>query len=235
MLLQLEHIRVSYDKINALKDISLSVEEGEIVSIIGANGAGKTTLINSISGVVKKHGGKISFHDKDITNMAGWKIARLGLVQIPEGRKVFPKLTVTENMELGAFPEKNRRTVKELLARMYELFSVLQERKDQSAGTLSGGEQQMLAVARGLMAQPKLLMFDEPSMGLAPIMVEKVFHIIKEINNQGTTILLVEQNARKSLQISKRAYVLETGRIVLTGTGQELLNNQQIKKAYLGA
>ncbi|MEK7273710.1 MAG: ABC transporter ATP-binding protein, partial [Candidatus Desantisbacteria bacterium] len=207
-LLQIEEIYVYYDKIAALKGVSLYLQQGEIVAMIGANGAGKTTLINTISGVLASQKGFIKFKDEIISNLPAWKIARKGIVQIPEGRKVFPGLTVVENMELGAFPEDNKRKVREGIENMYYLFPVLKERKKQLAGTLSGGEQQMLAIARGLMAKPEILMFDEPSMGLAPILVEKVFQTIQEINQrQGITILLVEQNAKKSLQIAERAYV----------------------------
>jgi branched-chain amino acid transport system ATP-binding protein len=233
-MLDVSGINVSYGKIAALKGVSISLDKGEIVAIIGANGAGKTTLINAISGVVPVEKGVIRFEDEDISSVPAWKIARKGLVQIPEGRKVFPKMSVEENMEMGAFPENNRTAVREMLDKMYLLFPVLKERKTQAAGTLSGGEQQMLAIARGLMAKPKLLMFDEPSMGLAPIIVEKVFSIIKQVNQDGITVLLVEQNAKKSLQIASRAYVLETGGIVLSGTGKELLENERVRKAYLG-
>ncbi len=233
-MLDVSGINVSYGKIAALKGVSISLDKGEIVAIIGANGAGKTNLINAISGVVPVEKGVIRFEDEDISSVPAWKIARKGLVQIPEGRKVFPKMSVEENMEMGAFPENNRTAVREMLDKMYLLFPVLKERKTQAAGTLSGGEQQMLAIARGLMAKPKLLMFDEPSMGLAPIIVEKVFSIIKQVNQDGITVLLVEQNAKKSLQIASRAYVLETGGIVLSGTGKELLENERVRKAYLG-
>ncbi|MEK7814158.1 MAG: ABC transporter ATP-binding protein [Candidatus Desantisbacteria bacterium] len=234
-LLQIEEIYVYYDKIAALKGVSLYLQQGEIVAMIGANGAGKTTLINTISGVLASQKGFIKFKDEIISNLPAWKIARKGIVQIPEGRKVFPGLTVVENMELGAFPEDNKRKVREGIENMYYLFPVLKERKKQLAGTLSGGEQQMLAIARGLMAKPEILMFDEPSMGLAPILVEKVFQTIQEINQkQGITILLVEQNAKKSLQIAERAYVLETGSIVMTDTADKLMGNDMVKKAYLG-
>ncbi|MDI6781958.1 MAG: ABC transporter ATP-binding protein [bacterium] len=234
-LLQIEGIHVYYDKIAALKGVSLYLQQGEIVAMIGANGAGKTTLINTISGVLPLQKGFVRFKDEIISNLPAWKIARKSIVQIPEGRKVFPGLTVVENMELGAFPEDNKRKIREGIENMYHLFPVLKERKKQLAGTLSGGEQQMLAIARGLMAEPEILMFDEPSMGLAPILVEKVFQTIQEINQrQGITILLVEQNAKKSLQIAGRAYVLETGSIVMTDTADKLLGNDMVKKAYLG-
>lgn len=234
-LLEIDRIHVYYGKIAALQGVSLYLQPGEIVAIIGANGAGKTTLINTISGVLHPQQGSIKFKDEIISNLPAWKIARKGVVQIPEGRKVFPRLTVVENMEMGAFPENNKKEVKEGIENMYRLFPVLAERKKQLAGTLSGGEQQMLAIARGLMAKPRLLMFDEPSMGLAPVLVEKVFQTIQEINqNQGIAILLVEQNAKKSLQIAGRAYVLETGNIVLSDTADKLLGNALVKRAYLG-
>ncbi len=233
-LLEVEQLQVSYGKIAALNGISLYIEPGEIVAMIGANGAGKTTLINTISGILQPQKGSIKFKDELISALPAWKIARKRVVQIPEGRRVFPKLTVMENMELGAFPEKDGKMVKAGMEKMYAFFPVLKERKNQPAGTLSGGEQQMLAIARGLMAKPELLMIDEPSMGLSPVLVEKVFQIIKEINKQGITILLVEQNAKKSLQIAARAYVLETGNIVLSDTAGKLLGNELIKKAYLG-
>jgi branched-chain amino acid transport system ATP-binding protein len=233
-LLQIEQIYIYYDKIAALKGVSLYLQPGEIVAIIGANGAGKTTLINAISGVLHPLKGHIAFKDGIISNLPAWKIARKGIVQVPEGRKVFPKLTVVENMELGAYPEKDRAEVKNRIENIYNLFPVLKERRNQLAGTLSGGEQQMLAIARGLMAKPELLMFDEPSMGLAPVLVEKVFQTIQEINKQKITILLVEQNAKKSLQIASRAYVLETGKVVLSDTADKLLENDLVKKAYLG-
>lgn len=233
-LLEINRIHVYYNKIAALKGVSLYLQEGEIVAIIGANGAGKTTLINTISGIVHPANGTITFENEIISNLTGWQIARKSIVQIPEGRKVFPKLTVLENMELGAYPVKNNNEIKTRVAKMYDLFPVLEGRKNQLAGTLSGGEQQMLAIARGLMANPKLLMFDEPSMGLAPVLVEKVFQLIKKINNQGITILLVEQNARKSLQIASRAYVLETGTVVITDTADKLCENELVRNAYLG-
>jgi len=233
-MINIENISVAYDKILALRDVSINLAPGEIVAIIGSNGAGKTTLINAISGIVPLQSGKIVLLDREINRLPAWKIVRLGIVQIPEGRKVFYKQTVLENLKLGAFPEKNSSKVDALLEKMFVLFPVLKERRNQPAGTLSGGEQQMLAIGRGLMAQPKILMFDEPSMGLSPIMVEKVFQVIKEINRQGITILLVEQNAKKSLQIASRAYVLETGKIMLSDSGKKLLENEQIKKHYLG-
>ena len=235
MFLEVDNIFMYYGQIAALKGVSLSMERGEIVAIIGANGAGKTSLINTISGVLKPRQGQIRFDGKPISNLPAHRIARLGVIQIPEGRKVFNKLTVTENLEMGAYTVNDRAKVRREIETMQALFPVLSERRLQKAGTLSGGEQQMLAIARGLMAGPKLLLFDEPSMGLSPVMVEKVFSIIREINQRGITILLVEQNARKSLQIASRAYVLETGSIVLSDRADKLLENDLVKKAYLGA
>lgn len=234
MLLNVENIFVSYGRISSLKGVSIQLGKGEIVAIIGSNGAGKSTLINSVSGIVNVESGKIIFENEPLNGLAAWEIARKGIVQVPEGRKVFPKLTVIDNMEMGSYPEKDNKKIKKLIEEMFALFPALKGRRNQPAGTLSGGEQQMLAIARGLMAQPKLLMFDEPSMGLAPIIVEKVFGVIKEISKAGITILLVEQNARKSLQLASRAYVLETGKIILSGSGNSLLENEQVKKAYLG-
>ncbi len=235
MLLEVDNIFMYYGQIAALKGVSLTLERGEIVAIIGANGAGKTSLINTISGVLKPRQGEIRFDGKPISNLPAHVIARLGVVQIPEGRKVFNKLTVTENLEMGAYTVKDKAKVRNEIETMRSLFPVLSERSLQKAGTLSGGEQQMLAIARGLMAGPQLLLFDEPSMGLSPVMVEKVFSIIREINRRGITILLVEQNARKSLQIASRAYVLETGSIVLSDRADKLLENDLVKQAYLGA
>lgn len=235
MLLEVSDLYLNYDHIAALKGVSLTVEKGEIVAIIGANGAGKTTLINTISGVLKPHKGEIRFKGEIVSGQPAHKIARQKIIQVPEGRKVFNKLSVLENMEMGAFAINDKARIRQNIARMQELFPILKERASQAAGTLSGGEQQMLAIARGLMAEPELLMFDEPSMGLSPVMVEKVFQIIKEINQRGISCLLVEQNARKSLQIAHRAYVLETGSIVLSDTATHLLENEQVKKAYLGA
>lgn len=234
MLLEVDNIQVYYGQIAALKGISLQLDKGEILAIIGANGAGKTTLINTISGVLHPRAGQISFAGERIDKFPAWKIARKKILQIPEGRKVFAKQSVLENLELGAYSENNNSVIKERVAEMYRLFPILGERRTQLAGTLSGGEQQMLAIARGLMAGPELLLFDEPSMGLAPVVVEKVFQTITEINQRGITVLLVEQNARKSLQIAKRAYVLETGTIVMSDTAANLLENEQVKQAYLG-
>jgi branched-chain amino acid transport system ATP-binding protein len=234
MLLDINQIEVYYEQIAALKGVSLNLERGEILAIIGANGAGKTTLINTISGVLHPRTGSVEFNGDPIHTLPAWKIARKGIMQIPEGRKVFAKQSVLENLELGAYSIKDKSAIKTSIERMYTLFPVLSERRNQLAGTLSGGEQQMLAIARGLMGHPELLLFDEPSMGLSPVMVERVFQTIQEINRQGITILLVEQNAKKSLQIANRAYVLETGKIVLADTAAKLLENEQVKQAYLG-
>ncbi len=235
MLLEVDTIVLYYDQIAALKGVSLNLDVGEVVAIIGANGAGKTTLINTISGVLKPREGQIRFKGETISGLAAHQIARRRIAQIPEGRKVFNKLSVQENLEMGAYSVRDKARVKSDIAAMFALFPVLGERRTQPAGTLSGGEQQMLAVARGLMANPELLMFDEPSMGLSPVMVERVFQTIGEINKRGISILLVEQNARKSLQIATRAYVLETGNIVLSDRADRLLENDQVKRAYLGA
>ncbi len=234
MLLEVDNIQVFYGQIAALKGISLQMDKGEILAIIGANGAGKTTLINTISGVLHPREGQIRFAGERIDKLPAWKIARKKILQIPEGRKVFAKQSVLENLELGAYAEDDNNLIKDRIAEMYRLFPILGERRTQLAGTLSGGEQQMLAIARGLMAGPELLLFDEPSMGLAPVVVEKVFQTITEINRRGISVLLVEQNARKSLQIAKRAYVLETGKIVMSDTAANLLENEQVKRAYLG-
>ncbi|MBO5909418.1 MAG: ABC transporter ATP-binding protein [Clostridia bacterium] len=233
-LLEVKDLQVYYGVIRALKGISFEVEKGEIVTLIGANGAGKTTTMQSVIGLIPTRSGKIIFDGKDITKTPCHKIVHLGMSQVPEGRRVFQELTVYENLMMGAYSQKDNNSFKEDIDRIYERFPRLAERRNQIAGTLSGGEQQMLAMGRALMSHPKLLMLDEPSMGLSPILVDQVFEIIKDINRDGTTILLVEQNAGKSLAISDRAYVLETGDIVLSGTGAELAASDQVKKAYLG-
>jgi len=233
-LLEVKDLEVYYGVIRALKGISFEVKEGEIVTLIGANGAGKTTTMQSVIGLIPAQHGSVTFDGRDITKTPCHKIVHLGMSQVPEGRRVFQELTVYENLMMGAFSLKKNTTFKEDLDRIYERFPRLAERRNQIAGTLSGGEQQMLAMGRALMSHPKLLMLDEPSMGLSPLLVDQVFQIIKDINNDGTTILLVEQNAGKSLAISDRAYVLETGDIVLSGTGAELAASDQVKKAYLG-
>lgn len=233
MLLEVKDLTVDYGMVRALKEISFSVNEGEIVTLIGANGAGKTTTLKTISGLLKPVSGEIFFQGKRIDGLPGHQIVRMGVIHVPEGRKPFVDLTVEENLRLGAFT-RDSGDISGALERVFKSFPRLRERLHQRAGTLSGGELQMLAMGRGLMAKPKLLMLDEPSMGLAPIMVEEIFSIIKEINQQGTAILLVEQNAFMALQIAHRAYVLETGAIVLAGRADELRDNPKVKAAYLG-
>ena len=233
-LLEVKDLEVSYGVIKALKGISFEVNEGEIVTLIGANGAGKTTTMQSVIGLIPKNGGTVLYDGQDITKTPCHKIVHLGMSQVPEGRRIFQELTVYENLLMGAYSKKKDDTFKEDLENVYKRFPRLAERSNQIAGTLSGGEQQMLAMGRALMSRPKLLMLDEPSMGLSPLLVDEVFDIIKDINKDGTTILLVEQNAGKSLAISDRAYVLETGSIVLSGTGEELAASEEVKKAYLG-
>lgn len=233
-LLEVKDLEVSYGVIQALKGISFEVNEGEIVTLIGANGAGKTTTMQSIIGLIPKKGGTVIYDGQEITKTPCHKVVHLGMSQVPEGRRIFQELTVYENLLMGAYSKKKDDTFKEDLEKVYTRFPRLKERSTQIAGTLSGGEQQMLAMGRALMSRPKLLMLDEPSMGLSPLLVDEVFDIIKDINKDGTTILLVEQNAGKSLAISDRAYVLETGSIVLSGTGEELAASEEVKKAYLG-
>ena len=233
-MLEVKDLQVYYGVICALKGISFHVNEGEIVSLIGANGAGKTTTMQSVIGLLPKKSGSVTFDGMDITKMPSHKIVRSGMTQVPEGRRIFQELTVYENLLMGAYTNKNQAKFKSDLDSIYDRFPRLAERRNQIAGTLSGGEQQMLAISRALMCHPKLLMLDEPSMGLSPLLVDQVFEIIKDINRDGTTILLVEQNAGKSLAISDRAYVMETGSIVLTGTGPELAASEKVRKAYLG-
>ena len=233
-LLEVKNIEVYYGVINALKGISLEVNEGEIVTLIGANGAGKTTTMNSIMGFIHPKSGEILFEGRNIVGMPTNKIMRAGLTQVPEGRRVFAELNVYENLMMGAYTSKDRAQTKRDLENIYTLFPRLEERKNQMAGMLSGGEQQMLAMGRALMSHPKLLMLDEPSMGLAPILVSQVFDMIKHLNETGTTILLVEQNAEKALAIADRAYVMETGVITLSGTGAELAASEKVREAYLG-
>lgn len=234
ILLKLENISTHYGDVQALRNVSLQIKEGQIVSIIGSNGAGKTTTLNTISGVLRASSGTIEFLGRRIENLPPHQIVDLGVVQIPEARLLFPYMTVLENLELGAYTPKARKGKEENLKVVFRLFPVLEERKTQLAGTLSGGEQQMLAIARGLMAKPKLLMLDEPSLGLAPLLVKEVFEAVKEINAHGITVLLIEQNVFHSLSISDEAYVLENGRVVLEGEGKGLLDNPQVKEAYLG-
>jgi len=233
-MLKLENINLYYDGIHALKDLSLEVNEGEIVTLIGANGAGKTSTLRAISGLKSYKDGNIFYDNKNIKKLSPHEIVSLDLSHVPEGRKIFSNLTVYENLLLGAYLRKNKKEIKESLDDIFNKFPRLLERKKQEAGTLSGGEQQMLAIGRALMNKPKLLVLDEPSMGLAPIIVKEIFSIIKEINNSGTTILLVEQNANMALSISNRAYVLENGRITLSGDSKDIAGNENVKKAYLG-
>ena len=232
--LRLDDVHTFYGSIHALKGVSLEVHEREIVTLIGANGAGKSTTLRSINGLNSPRGGKIVFQGKDITRRPAHDIVEMGISQSPEGRRLFPHMSVLENLEMGAFQRRDRSRIKEDLDRVYSLFPRLAERKSQKAGTLSGGEQQMVAMGRALMARPKLLMLDEPSMGLAPIFVEKIFEIVREINDQGTTILLVEQNALMALDIADRGYVLETGRVALHDDAKALRDNEQVRKTYLG-
>lgn len=233
-MLKVKNLSVHYGMIQAIKDISFEVNEGEIVTLIGANGAGKSTILRTISGLVKPSSGEIEYLGKPIHNVATRKIVEQGIAQVPEGRHVFKGLTVQENLDLGSFTRKDKQNLAADLEAVFERFPILRERKNQDAATLSGGEQQMLAMGRALMTKPKLLLLDEPSMGLAPIFIKEIFHIIQDIQKQGTTILLIEQNANVALQIATRGYVLETGKIVLTGTGEELLASDEVQKAYLG-
>jgi branched-chain amino acid transport system ATP-binding protein len=233
-LLELEDVHTFYGSIEALKGVSIEVNEGEIVTLIGANGAGKSTTLRSINGLNTPKQGRIVFRGKDITRRGPHDIVEMGISQSPEGRRLFPHMSVLENLEMGAFQRKDRAGIRQDLERVYSLFERLEERKNQRAGTMSGGEQQMCAIGRALMARPKLLMLDEPSMGLAPIFVEKIFDIIREINEQGTTILLVEQNALMALDAAQRGYVMETGRIALHDDAKALRENEQVQKAYLG-
>jgi branched-chain amino acid transport system ATP-binding protein len=233
-VLRIDEVHTYYGTIHALKGVSIDVREGEIVTLIGANGAGKSTTLRSVNGLNHPRDGQIFFMGRDITNAPPHEIVKMGVAQAPEGRRLFPHMSVFENLEMGAFQRSDRRTLKEDFERVYSLFPRLQERRTQKAGTLSGGEQQMCAIGRALMAHPKLLMLDEPSMGLAPIFVERIFEIVKEINEQGTTILLVEQNALMALDAADRGYVLETGRIALSDDAKALRQNESVRKAYLG-
>ena len=233
-MLKVEKLNVHYGVIHALKDVSMEVKEGEIVSLIGANGAGKTTLLQTISGLLKKTSGEVVFLGKSMTKVSAKKIVKEGITQVPEGRHIFSGMSVYENLLMGAYLRKDKDGIKADLQDIYQRFPILEKRSSQDASTLSGGEQQMLAMGRALMARPKILLLDEPSMGLAPILVKEIFNIIKDINEKGTTVLLVEQNAKMALSIADRAYVMETGNIVMTGTGAELVNSPEIQKAYLG-
>src|SRR4051812_14267943 len=233
-ILELNDVHTYYGSIHALKGISIDVFEGEIVTLIGANGAGKSTTLRSINGLNRPREGTIRFQDRDITSVAAHEIVKRGIAQSPEGRRLFPRMTVVENLEMGAFQRSDRAGIKEDMERVFDLFPRLQERRNQKAGTMSGGEQQMCAIGRALMAQPKLLLLDEPSLGLAPIFVERIFEIVKTINEQGTSILLVEQNALMALDHASRGYVMETGNIVLADTAESLKTNEQVRKTYLG-
>jgi branched-chain amino acid transport system ATP-binding protein len=233
-MLELKSVRTYYGNIEALKEISLTVSEGEIITLIGANGAGKSTTLMSISGIVPPRFGEIRFLDKPIHHLNPDEIVTLGISQVPEGRRIFPQLTVLENLDMGAFLRKDRAGIKKDMDHIFALFPILAERQHQGGGTLSGGEQQMLAISRALMARPRLLLMDEPSLGLAPLIVRVIFDIIKKINEEGTTIFLVEQNAHMALKVAHRGYVMENGRITLEGNAQNLLVNEEVKKAYLG-
>lgn len=233
-MLKVTDLNVYYGAIHALKGISFDQQEGEIVTLIGANGAGKSTLLNTISGILHAKVGKVEYLGEDISNEAPQMIVQKGIVHVPEGRKIFAKMTVLENLEMGAYTVTDRQQIEEKMEAMFDRFPVLRARKKQLGGTLSGGEQQMLAMARGLMANPKLLLLDEPSMGLAPVLVEQIFDIIQDINQTGTSVLLVEQNAHMALSIADRAYVLETGKIVLSGNATEVMNDPDVISAYLG-
>lgn len=233
-MLKIENLNIKYGAIHAIKGIDLEVNEGEIVTLIGANGAGKSSILKAISGLIKPSEGSISFLDKPLNKVSAQNIMKMGISQVPEGRHIFSGMTVLENLELGAYQRKDKDGIKKDLRAVYDRFPILESRSKQDAATLSGGEQQMLAMGRALMAKPKLLLLDEPSMGLAPILVREIFSIIEDINKQGTTVLLVEQNARMALSVADRAYVLETGNVVMSGTGKELAASEDVQKAYLG-
>ena len=233
-MLEIKDLRVYYGMINAIKGVSFEVNEGEVIALIGANGAGKTTILHTITGLVSPKSGSILFKGRELTKTAPHKIVGLGMAHVPEGRRIFQQLTVYENLQLGAFILSNQKTIDRNLEYVYTHFPRLKERKNQIAGTLSGGEQQMLAMGRALMSNPSIILMDEPSMGLSPLLVNEIFNIIKEVSADGTTVLLVEQNAKKALSIADRAYVLETGRITIEGPAKDLINNEQVKKAYLG-
>lgn len=234
VVLKLKDVNTYYGNIHALTDVSFEVKKGEIVTLIGSNGAGKSTTLRTISSIVKLRSGEIYFGDKLINTLPAHEVANLGIAHVPEGRQIFPKMTVEENLEMGAFRFKDNNKIKKSIDKVYEVFPRLKEREKQKGGTLSGGEQQMLAIGRSIMSEPSILMMDEPSMGLAPIMVELIFDIIKRLNSNGMTILLVEQNANKALKIADRGYVLQTGSIILQGTGEALLRNDMVREAYLG-
>jgi branched-chain amino acid transport system ATP-binding protein len=233
-MLQIRRLNFSYGDLKVLWDVDLEVKQGEIVTVVGANGAGKSTILRNVSRLVRPSSGTIKLGDVDLDKLQSHEVVEHGLIQVPEGRKIFPEMTVVENLRMGSFVKATRKDRQRNMDRVFGLFPRLAERKTQLGGTMSGGEQQMLAIARGLMGNPKLLLLDEPSLGLSPLLVKNIFEIIKEINKQGTTILLVEQNVYQSLRIASRAYVLETGRVVLSGTGEELLGNDHVRKAFLG-
>ncbi|MCM1467801.1 MAG: ABC transporter ATP-binding protein [Alistipes sp.] len=233
-MLEIKDLEVFYGMIQAIKGISLGVNQGEVIALIGANGAGKTTTLHTITGLISPKSGSVLFEGVEITKVPAHKIVSMGMAHVPEGRRVFANLTVYQNLKMGAYTRKNSKEVEETLGMVYKRFPRLEERRNQIAGTLSGGEQQMLAMGRALMSKPKIILMDEPSMGLSPIFVNEIFNIVKEISAGGTTVLLVEQNAKKALSIADRAYVLETGKIVLEGRAEDLLNNDSVKKAYLG-
>lgn len=233
-MLTVENLEVYYGVIRALKGVSFTVNEGEVVALIGANGAGKTTTLHTVTGLLRAKTGSITFEGHDLTHTPAHKIVSMGMAHVPEGRRIFQQLTVLENLKLGAYTRRDKQAIEETLAKVYERFPRLEERKKQVAGTLSGGEQQMLAMGRALMSNPRIILMDEPSMGLSPLLVSEIFDIIKEIKAAGTTVLLVEQNAKKALSIADRAYVLETGSIVLEGEANTLMNDDSVKKAYLG-
>ena len=233
-LLEVNNLEVNYGLIKAVKGVSFEVNEGEIVALIGANGAGKTTVMHALNGLISKSGGSVKFGTEDITSIKAHKLVGMGMAQVPEGRRIFGELSVYDNLKMGYYSKRDKDEFEKKLEEIYESFPILKERSGQIAGTLSGGEQQMLAMSRALMSSPKLLLLDEPSMGLSPLYVNTIFDMIKKVNSLGTTVLLVEQNAKKALSIANRAYVLEIGRIVKTGTGDELLGDEDIRKAYLG-
>ncbi|NLL76755.1 MAG: ABC transporter ATP-binding protein [Clostridiales bacterium] len=233
-MLEIRELEVYYGVIQAIKGISFDVNEGEVIALIGANGAGKTTILHTITGLLSAKTGSITFEGQDITKVPGHKIVSMGMAHVPEGRRVFAELTVLQNLKMGAYTRKDKNEIEETLKAVYKRFPRLEERQNQISGTLSGGEQQMLAMGRALMSHPKIILMDEPSMGLSPIFVNEIFDIIREVSEGGTTVLLVEQNAKKALSIADRAYVLETGNIVLSGKAENLLNDDSIKKAYLG-
>lgn len=233
-MLEVRNLQVYYGVIQAIKDVSFDVNEGEVIALIGANGAGKTTILHTVTGLISAKAGEVLYEGTDLQKIPAHKIVSLGIAHVPEGRRVFSQLTVYENLLMGAFTRKNQEEVANSLENVYHRFPRLKERKNQLAGTLSGGEQQMLAMGRALMSHPRIILMDEPSMGLSPILVEEIFDIIKEISQSGTTVLLVEQNAKKALSIANRAYVLETGKIVLEGDAKQLMDEESVKKAYLG-